>query len=154
MIVLVSSVGDWWIDEAIARKVAEAVQKGKAFIHVEGSMIATNSIRGLLQPEKYKAQAVNYKRNWICKRGSSHTYNDNCWCKDPVTADLTKPALAEKNDLTPEQQAAKDLRALASREWISKHKPNWKKIADKEGREKFIKDFEKNYGKTIDSTVK
>lgn len=149
MIVLVSSVGDWWIDEETARKVAGAMQKGTAYITIKGSMIATNAIRGLLQPDKYRTQAVNMKRNWTCSHGSGHAYNDSCQCKPKQQADLTKTALAETNPLTPEQQAEKKMRTDAQVAWIKSCHGNWKLAADKGKRDEYVDNFIKNYGKPI-----
>jgi len=141
-IVLVSSVGDFWITGEVARKVATSMQKGTAHITINGNMIACNSIRGLLQPAQYKTNAVNSRRNWVCKRGTGHAFNDVCNCKDPIKADLTKPALEKSNPLTPEQQAEKDRRSRANLAWMRANKGNFKRLANKAERDKFIAEYD------------
>lgn len=150
-IVLVSTVCDIWVDGPTARKVAEAMQAGSVFITIKGNMIATNSIKGLMQPAIYKTHCVNTRRNWTCRRGAGHTFNQRCDCKELLPPkDLSQPSLSSENELTPEQQNEANIKAEAMKAWIKHCKPNWKKMADKREREKYVDNFIKNYGKSID----
>lgn len=142
MIIMVSSIGDMWLDEAIANPLAKAIKGNTKFVTLNGNFIAVSSIRALLTPEAYKLMVTTRKFNWVCKYGAGHTYTDNCQCK-PAVQMSNAAQLEQANPLTPEQQAEKDRRASASLAWLNKYKHNFKsdEFKDRKKRQAFIDNF-------------
>lgn len=147
-VVMVSSMGDMWLETSTANKLARAMQNNTAkFVTLNGNMIAINSIRGLLTPEAYKAMASTRKQNWVCRWGSVHQPSDNCQCQ-PQLPNLETKALKEHEPTEDEK-----LRGRAVLEYMRENKRDLKAMTNKTKREEFVKQWitqYKNNGKTID----
>lgn len=142
-IIMVSTLGDVWLEPDVAKAVAMAMKKDATSATINGSIYTIRSIQGLLQPETYKMMYVTKKRSWTCQHGSGHAWNDTCQCKTAVVADLNTKALEKKNPLTPEQELEVERKRHANLAWINSFKHNFKdpKFRNKEARHKFIKEF-------------
>lgn len=142
MIVMVSSMGDMWLDEAIANKLAQSMKSNAKYVTLNGNIIAVNSIRALLKPEDYKLMVVTRKQNWVCRHGNAHSPTDNCFCGAELKP-TNAPQLEKTNPLTPEQQAEKDRRASAHLAWLKKFKHDMKNpdFRNAQKREEFVKNY-------------
>ena len=139
MIIIVSSVGDFWVKEDVAKSVAQAMNDEVKHITLNGNIIATNSIRGLLQQDEYKKMARIQNRKWQCQYGNVHNPDETCRCKLELTAQNKNLLGVHKNtDLD-------NLKAEATREWISVNKGNWELIKNSEERRKFVEKYIKKH---------
>jgi hypothetical protein len=141
-VVMVSSIGDMWLDEATAKALAHAMKGGSKFVTLKGNLIAVNSIRGLLKPEDYKLMVTTRKQNWVCKYGNGHSPADNCQCHPAVKASEA-PQLAEEATLTPAGKAEQERRKQAWLAWLKKYKRNFSnpEFMNNEKREAFIRGY-------------
>lgn len=145
---MVSSMGDMWLDDKVAKELARAMKDNTKFVTLKGNIIAVNSIRGLLTPEAYKLMVSTRKQNWVCKYGNAHAPSDVCHCQPALIGDLNTPALAERHEPT----EAEKLRGRAVLEFMRLHKRDFEAMRNTELREKFIADYIlKNNEKTIDT---
>lgn len=133
--VLVTKVGDYWVTQAEAKAIAEALNQSK-YITIEGSMISTFSIDAIVTGEQYKANSKQRNRPWRCKYGSLHTATEPCRCSIALAP---PPEPVGELDISPELKAQNAARAQAMREYLRKHlgKDN-AKLKDTKARDKFV----------------
>ncbi len=143
MKVLMTYIGDYWLDDGRAVKLTALLSSNKTtMIDLDGSAIMLSQVQGLVTAEAYKLTAFTKKRNWVCKLGSGHAWNEHCQCKvalQPTNA----PQLAEATPLTPEQELEQERRTTANLAWLNMHKKNFKapEFKDKVKRQKFIDEY-------------
>lgn len=146
MMVLVTSLSDFWIEDNAASVIQRAWQDQKPYLAIQGSLIATSSIKGILKPSVYKTHCVNARRNWTCSKGAGHNYNQRCDCNDLLKPkDLSQPSLNSHNERTFEQSAQEKVRAEAMKAWIKHCQPNWGLMKNKREQKKYVDNFIKNY---------
>lgn len=114
--VVVTRLGDYWVTQENARKVAEALGSAK-FVTLEGSMISAYSIDGILTPEQYKDNARQRNKHWKCPHGNIHGALEFCSCGKA----LASPAPRAELDISDEQKELNAARARATSEYIRKH---------------------------------
>ena len=147
---MVSSMGDMWLDEKVAKELAKAMKDNTKFVTLKGNIIAVSSIRGLLTPEAYKLMVSTRKQNWVCRYGNAHAPSDVCQCQPKLLEETDAPRLEAKTELTPEEKR----RGNAMRAWILHNKHNIRNLNNEVEREAFIKEHIekqlKNNEKTLD----
>lgn len=77
--VVVSRLGDYWVNPTRARKVMKAKQDDpNGCIELDGSLIGCHAIEGVVTAEQYVV--VNYRRRgaWQCKYKWWHERNQQC----------------------------------------------------------------------------
>lgn len=132
--VVVTRLGDYWVTQDQARKIAESLGASK-FITLEGSMISTYSIDGILTPEQYKTNASQRGRSWRCKYGNVHAAAESCRCSIALNPPK-KPA--GEIDISPELKAERAARAKAIVEYTRKNFGNPSALKDKAAREQYV----------------
>lgn len=77
--VVVSRVGDYWVTDEQAQRIAAVLESGKkGMIKLDGNFIAINSIDGVVNASAY--EVLNNKRRgaWQCKYQHWHDRGDKC----------------------------------------------------------------------------
>ncbi len=132
--VLVTKLGDYWLTQAEARAVALALGESK-YITIEGSMISTFSIDGIVTAEQYKLAAKQRGRSWKCAHGGVHVGNDPCRCSIQLAPPRQPVGYIE---MSPEAKLEADARSQALREYMRKNLKDPVALKDREAREKFV----------------
>ncbi len=141
MKVAVTSMGDFWLDDAIADKLERLLNSTKTLcIRIGEDTIMSHQVKAVLSVKTYKDNAFLYKRSWKCEKGNVHLFSESCQCRPALPAQ-TSNLLEAPKPLTAEEQAQADLRANASREWIRHCGKDFKKLGRKTEREKFISEY-------------
>lgn len=141
MIVMITSIGDVWLERSEATAVAKAMRDNVSSFAIHGCIYTTRSVQGLLTPETYKTMYVSKKRSWTCRNGSAHAYNDSCYCRTQQKIDINQKQIENNIPQTPEQK----LRTEAMREWLRYNIGNWKAACNETNRKQFIDNYLNSY---------
>ena len=133
--IVVTRLGDYWVTQDQARTIAKTLGTAK-FITLEGSMISTYSIDGILTPEQYKDNARQRSKHWKCQHGNIHGATEFCRCGHA----LASPTPRVELDISDEQKAINAARARATSEYIRERLGSGKKheLKDSAKREAYV----------------
>jgi hypothetical protein len=77
--VVVSRVGDYWVNDEQAAKIRTILDNGaKGLIEIKGSYVSINSIDGVITAEDYGVVQLKRRGAWECKYRYWHERGENC----------------------------------------------------------------------------
>jgi molecular chaperone DnaK (HSP70) len=133
-LVLVSKTGDFLLTKDEAREVAVKISEGYRNIALQGSVLATHSIDGILPYDRYRDSARIKNRGFICLHENFHRANEQCACSRLQAIDKNKQIDAKAKPTTEEEA-----RATATRDYIRENLKNPEALKDIDAREAFVK---------------
>lgn len=133
-LVLVSKTGDFLLTKDEAREVAVKISEGYRNIALQGSVLATHSIDGILPYDRYRDSARIKNRGFICLHENFHRANEQCACSRLQAIDKNKQIDAKAKPTTEEEA-----RGTAAREYIRENLKNPEALKDADAREAFVK---------------
>lgn len=133
-LVLVSKTGDFLLTKDEAREVAVKISEGYRNIALQGSVLATHSIDGILPYDRYRDSARIKNRGFICLHENFHRANEQCACSRLQAIDKSKQIEAKVQPTTEEEA-----RGTAAREYIRENLKNPEALKDADAREAFVK---------------
>ena len=102
-LVLVSKTGDFLLTKDEAREVAVKISEGYRNIALQGSILATHSIDGILPYDRYRDSARIKNRGFICLHENFHRANEQCACSRLQAIDKNKQIDAKAKPTTEEE---------------------------------------------------
>ena len=133
-LVLVSKTGDFLLTKDEAREVAVKIAEGYKNIAIQGAILATHSIDGILPYDRYRDSARIKNRGFICLHENFHRANEQCACARLQAIDKNKQIDAKAKPTTEEEA-----RGTAAREYIRENLKNPDALKDADAREAFVK---------------
>lgn len=133
-LVLVSKTGDFLLTRDEAREVAVKISEGYKNIALQGAILATHSIDGILPYDRYRDSARIKNRGFICLHENFHRANEQCACSRLKAIDKNKQIEAKAKPTTEEEA-----RGTAAREYIRENLKNPDALKDADAREAFVK---------------
>nr|DAR84133.1 MAG TPA: hypothetical protein [Caudoviricetes sp.] len=133
-LVLVSKTGDFLLTKDEAREVAVKIAEGYKNIAIQGAILATHSIDGILPYDRYRDSARIKNRGFICLHENFHRANEQCACSRLQAIDKNKQIDAKAKPTTEEEA-----RGTAAREYIRENLKNPEALKDADAREAFVK---------------
>lgn len=133
-LVLVSKTGDFLLTREEAREVAVKISEGYKNIALQGAILATHSIDGILPYDRYRDSARIKNRGFICLHENFHRANEQCACSRLQAIDKNKQIDAKVQPTTEEEA-----RGTAAREYIRENLKNPEALKDADAREAFVK---------------
>jgi molecular chaperone DnaK (HSP70) len=133
-LVLVSKTGDFLLTKDEAREVAVKISEGYRNIALQGAILATHSIDGILPYDRYRDSARIKNRGFICLHENFHRANEQCACSRLQAIDKNKQIDAKAKPTTEEEA-----RGTAAREYIRENLKNPDALKDADAREAFVK---------------
>ena len=133
-LVLVSKTGDFLLTREEAREVAVKISEGYKNIAIQGAILATHSIDGILPYDRYRDSARIKNRGFICLHENFHRANEQCACSRLQAIDKNKQIEAKAKPTTEEEA-----RGTAAREYIRENLKNPDALKDADAREAFVK---------------
>lgn len=132
-LVLVLKTGDFLLTKDEAREVAVKISEGYRNIALQGSILATHSIDGILPYDRYRDSARIKNRGFICLHENFHRANEQCACSRLQAIDKNKQIDAKAKPTTEEEA-----RGTAAREYIRENLKNPEALKDSDAREAFV----------------
>ena len=135
--VVVGSATTHWVDSTVASKVGTALSNGVQFVTIDGNIIASNTIRGILKPEDYIANAKVKRQSWRCRFKSVHQHQETCACKRRLEP-TESTQIEESIKLSPHQIKVKEARSEAIMSYIRSNLGNLKALKDDKARKAYV----------------
>ena len=133
-LVLVSKTGDFLLTKDEAREVAVKISEGYKNIAIQGAILATHSIDGILPYDRYRDSARIKNRGFICLHENFHRANEQCACSRLQAIDKNKQIDAKAQPTTEEEA-----RGAAAREYIRENLKNPEALKAEYARDAFVK---------------